>query len=264
MTWLLILAETGITVLIPLFIGFAIDGLLDHEFLAFVHLAALLAALIVIGVARRVYDTRVYGTVRVEMGKALAARFASLPISSLNARIGMGRELADFLEETLPAALAGVVQFVVSAILLFFFSPVLALAACAVILVMVLTYALFHTSFHRLNGALNEQMERQVRILETRRNNPVHHHLRRIRRFEVKLSDTEAVLYGLIFILLIALVLFNLWYATQFLTVTPGAIFSIVSYTWEFAEAALALPITLQAWSRLSEITARLEGRQVT
>jgi len=217
--------------------------------------------LVAISVLRRIYDTRVYGTIRVELGRALAARFSTLPISSLNARIGMGRELADFLEEVLPNAIAGVVQFVVSAVLLFVFSPTLAMSACAALLGMMLVYALFHARFWRWNRALNAQMEHQVTALEQRRDRPVLLHLKKLRRFEVKLSDTEAVLYGVIFILLIGLVLFNLWFATQRLDATPGTIFSIVSYTWEFAEAALALPVTLQSWSRLSEIKTRLQGR---
>ncbi len=259
-TWFLILSETALTVLIPLFTGFAIDGLLAGEFQPFLHLGALMVTLTLISVIRRIYDTRVYGTIRVELGKALAARFSNLPISSLNARIGMGRELADFLEEVLPNAIAGVVQFVVSAVLLFYFSPELALSACGVLVGMISVYALFHSTFWQWNRALNEQMEHQVSILEQRRSRPVLVHLEKLRRFEVKLSDTEAILYGVIFVLLIGLILFNLWFATQNLDATPGTIFSIVSYSWEFAEAALTLPVTLQSWSRLSEITTRLQS----
>ncbi|WP_170429839.1 ABC transporter six-transmembrane domain-containing protein [Ruegeria arenilitoris] len=260
LTWFLILAETALTVLIPLFIGFAIDGLLSEKFQPFVYLGTLMVALTLIGVIRRIYDTRVYGTIRVELGRAIAARFSNLPISSLNARIGMGRELADFLEEILPSAISGIVQFVVSAILLFYFSPALALSACGVLVGMMSVYALFHSTFWQWNRALNEQMEHQVNVLEQRRERPVLVHLKKLRRSEVKLSDTEAILYGVIFALLIGLILFNLWFATQNLDATPGMIFSIVSYSWEFAEAALTLPVTLQSWSRLSEITTRLQS----
>ncbi|WP_170326764.1 ABC transporter six-transmembrane domain-containing protein [Ruegeria arenilitoris] len=260
LTWFQILAETALTVLIPLFIGFAIDGLLSGKFQPFVHLGTLMVALTLIGVIRRIYDTRVYGMIRVELGKAIAARFSNLPISSLNARIGMGRELADFLEEILPSAISGIVQFVVSAILLFYFSPALALSACGVLVGMISVYALFHSTFWQWNRALNEQMEHQVNVLEQRRDRPVLVHLEKLRRSEVKLSDTEAILYGVIFALLIGLILFNLWFATQNLDATPGMIFSIVSYSWEFAEAALTLPVTLQSWSRLSEITTRLQS----
>lgn len=267
LTWAMILTETSLMALIPLFIGFAIDGLLADTMREFWTLAGIMAALIVIAVIRRVYDTRVYGTIRVEMGKEQAARSAELPVSSLNARLGMGRELVDFLEQTLPEAMAATVQLTIAIIVLYAFSPVLAFAGGAAALAMVLIYALFHRQFYRINAALNQQIEKQVGILDKRKARPTHVHLLNLRRHEVRLSDTEAVLYGAIFIALLGLILFNIWFAARELTITVGTIFSIISYSWEFVENALALPVTLQSWSRLSEIMRRLntnEGSQTS
>lgn len=260
LTWLLIFCETSLTILIPLFIGFAIDGLLSGNTSSLAQLAGIMFALTLLSVARRMYDTRVYGTIRVDFGKAQAARSPDLAVSALNARLGMGRELVDFLEDVLPQAMASILQFTISVIILYSFAPVLALSSMLAVIGMILIYALFHRTFYRWNGALNQQTERQVGILERRQSRLILQHLIRLRRFEVKLSDAEAALYGTIFVLLVGLLIFNLWFATVQLSVTPGTIFAIVSYTWEFAEAALALPITLQSWSRLSEITKRLNG----
>ncbi len=261
LTWAVILCETGLLALIPLFIGFAIDGLLAGGMRELWQLAGLMAALIAIAVIRRIYDTRVYGTIRVELGKAQAARSEKLPVSALNARLGMGRELVGFLEETLPQAMAAGVQLLISVIILYAFSPVLALAGGVAAGAMAAIYALFHQRFYRLNGALNQQTEKQVSILARREAMPTLSHLLRLRRMEVRLSDTEAILYGAIFIVLLGLILFNLWFATTALVSTVGTIFSIISYSWEFVESALALPVTLQTWSRLSEITRRLNSR---
>lgn len=115
-----------------------------------------------------------------------------------------------------------------------------------------LTYALFHRRFLRLNGALNQQTEDQVRVIERREARPIRAHLLRLGRHEVRLSDTEAILQGAIFIMQLGLILFNLRYAATTLAITVGTIFSIISYSWEFVESALALPVTLQSWSRLS------------
>ena len=258
LTWAMILGETVLMALIPLFIGFAIDGLLAGGLDELWNLTGLMGALIVLSVLRRVYDTRAYGTIRVELGKALVARSATLRISTLNARLGMGRELVDFLEETLPQAMAACVNLVIAIIILYVFSPILALAGGLAALAMIVIYALFHRRFYRLNGELNQQTERQVSILERREARPTLAHLMRLRRHEVRLSDTEAVLYGAIFVVLLGLILFNLWYAATTLTITVGTIFSIISYSWEFIESALALPVTLQYWSRMSEIMQRL------
>lgn len=243
LTWLLTLCETALTALVPLFIGFAIDGLLAQDTRALLQLVTVMVVLIVVSVARRVYDTRVFGTVRVEVGKAQAARAPDQPVSMLNARLGMGREMVDFMEDDLPLVMAAVVQLVVSIIVLFAFGPVLALAGTMAVVTMLLIYALFYRRFYLLNGHLNHQTERQVDILETRRSHRLSSHLLHLRRVEVRLSGAESILYGAIFIVLLGLVVFNLWYATTTLTVTTGTIFSIVSYSWELVEAALVLPV---------------------
>jgi hypothetical protein len=258
LTWLLTLCETVLIAIVPLFIGFAIDGLLAENTNALFQLVIILAALIVVSVARRAYDTRVFGTVRVEVGKAQAARARGQPVSILNARLGMGREIVDFMENDLPLVMAALIQLIVSIIVLFSFGPMLAIAGVIAVVAMLLTYALFHQNFYRLNGHLNYHTERQVGILDTRRPQRLSSHLLHLRRVEVRLSDTESFLYGAIFMVLLGLVVFNLWYATTVLSITTGTIFSIVSYSWEFVESALALPVTLQGWSRLSEITKRI------
>jgi hypothetical protein len=258
LTWLLILCETALTALVPLFIGFAIDGLLASDTEALFQLIAVLTVLILVSVIRRAYDTRVFGTVRVEMGKAQAARAANLPISTLNARLGMGRELADFLEADLPLAMTSFVQLIISLIVLYIFDPMLALAGASSVAIMLVIYSLSHARFYRLNGQLNQQTEQQVGILETRKPQRLMTHLTRLRGIEVRISDTESIIYGGIFVVLLGLVVFNLWYATANLSITSGTIFSIVTYSWELVDAALAFPMALQGWSRLSEIMQRI------
>lgn len=260
LTWLLTFCETALIALIPLFIGFAIDGLLENDTTALFQLVAVMAVLIAVSVMRRVYDTRVFGTVRVEVGKVQAARAPEQPVSTLNARLSMGREMVNFLEIDLPLVMAALVQLLISVIVLFAFDSMLALAGVGAVVSMLLIYALFHHRFYRLNGHLNRQAERQVGILETRKPQRLFIHLSRLRRVEVRLSDTESILYGAIFVVLLGLVVFNLWYATTTLPITSGTIFSIVSYSWEFVDSALALPVTLQGWSRLSEITKRINS----
>lgn len=258
LTWFLTLCETTMTALVPLLIGFALDGLLAGETVPFLHLTAVLAALIATSVARRIYDTRAYGTIRVELGKSLADRSGDVAISTLNARLGMGRELVDFLERDVPAVVNSAVQLVVSLIVLFAFHPVLSYAALAAATAMIVFYSIFHRKFYRLNADHNHQAEQQVRILEARSPAGILSHLNKLRMIEVKLSDTEAYVYGAIFTVLLGFILFNLWFAATRIEITVGTIFSIISYSWEFVESALVLPMTLQGWSRLSEIMNRI------
>ncbi len=261
-TWFQILLETGLIALIPLLIGFAIDDLLAGGSTSFWQLAGVMGVLIVVSVIRRAYDTRVYGAIRVALGKAQVARSDGISVSVLNARLSMGRELVDFLEEMLPEAIGASVQLLISVIVLYWYSPKLALAAGVATLGMVVIYAMFHRRFYRLNAELNQQIEKQVQFLEMRQLRPSLLHFLRLRRQEVRLSDAEALLYGLIFALLFGMTLYNLRIAAFLPEASAGTIFSIVSYSWEFVESALALPMALQSTTRLAEITSRINRLQ--
>lgn len=257
-TWLLVLLENTLWAFVPLFIGRAIDALLAKQIGALWEVAAVLAALIVVAVVRRIYDTRCYGTMRVRFGAELVRRLGERPVSQVNARLEMSHEMVDFLEEYVPELLTAVVQLVVSVAILWSFDMRLGLSALAVLLSIAVVYALFHRRFYRLNRDLNAQTEKQIAVLEQRLREPLWTHLMRLRRCEVRLSDTEAVLYGAIFAAMFAFVLVNLWLAATIPAVTAGMIFAILSYSWEFVESGVSLPAVLQQSTRLAEIRQRL------
>ncbi|TQV89492.1 ABC transporter six-transmembrane domain-containing protein [Aliikangiella coralliicola] len=258
LTWVLTLCETALMALIPLFIGFAIDGLLNDNTDSLLQLSLILGGLTIISVVRRIYDTRVYGTIRVETGKTLVSRAGNTSVSVINARLGMSHELVSFLEHEVPELMTSTVQLVVSIIVLFSFHPTLSYAALGAAILMLGLYSLSHGRFFRLNANYNQQSEKQVSVLETRSPENILSHLNLLRRSEIKISDTEAYVYGAIFIVMLSFIIFNLWFSASNIETTVGTIFSIISYSWEFVESALVLPTTLQGWSRLSEITKRI------
>lgn len=257
-TWGLVLLENVLLVLIPLFIGWAIDGLLDGDIKQLLPLAGVMIVLTGIAVGRRIYDTRVYGTIRVTLGTVLNRRHIQKPVSVRNARLELSRELVDFLEERIPEVMTGAIQVLVSLIILSSFNLWLGISAAILIVAMLSLYALFHTSFLRLNQSLNDQIEKQVSVLSMGRHLALLRHLRQLRKWEIKLSDKDAWLFGGIFLLVTAFICMNLWLATSITGVTAGTLFTIISYSWEFVEAALIMPVALQEMTRLGEITDRL------
>ncbi len=263
-TWFLVLLENTLLALIPLFIGRAIDALLAKTPGALLELGGVLLALIAVATARRVYDTRSYGTMRVRFGAELVGRISDRPVSQVNARLDMGREMVDFLEAYVPGLLTAVVQVIVSIAILWSFDLRLGLSAFVVIVAMAVLYALFHNRFFRLNGDLNTQREKQVDVLEQRHPASLLDHLMRLRRCEVRLSDTEAMLYAGLFAGMFAFIVMNLWLASTIPAVTAGTIFAILSYSWELVESGITLPIVLQQWSRLTEIRQRLNEAAVS
>ena len=246
--------------LIPLMIGRSIDGLLSGEWSDFVTLAIVFAFLLISATGRRIYDTRVYGTIRVELAKSLVSRSADKSISVVNARVLMGRELVDFLEHEAPESMTAVIQIIVSVGILLAFHGALALSASCATLIMLLIYALFAKRFFRLNGNLNAQTESQINVLESAERTRITGHFLKLRKHEVQLSDTESLVYGVIFLVLLTMLSFNLWFAATQSGASPGEIFAIVTYSYEFVQSAVVLPLALQSLTRLKEITARINS----
>jgi hypothetical protein len=257
-TWVLTLLETGLFALMPLLIGWSIDGLLADDWTSFQHLIMVLFSLLLVATIRRAYDTRTFGTVRVELGKAQVARSTKEPVSITNARVLMGRELVDFLEQTAPESMTALVQVIVSVVILFSFHQILALSTLGATVVMLIIYGIFSKRFFKLNAALNERAESQIASIQGKDVKRIAGHFIGLRRDEVRLSDTETIVYGLIFMVLLSVLAFNLWFGATQAQASPGEIFSIVSYSLEFLQAAVGLPFALQSLTRLSEITQRI------
>ncbi|MEM9571790.1 MAG: ABC transporter six-transmembrane domain-containing protein [Pseudomonadota bacterium] len=257
-TWALTLFETFILVSLPLLIGRSIDGFLNANWTPFLWLCAAMAILLIVSVGRRVYDTRAYGRMRVELGTAVVDKAKDQSVSTTNARLNMSRELITFLEAEAPIVLMAVVQVVVSLTILFSFHGLLAATAGGATVLALAIYGVSSGRFFRLNGDLNAQSEQQVSVLEGEVKDAIKVHLSALRRHEVRLSDTEAVVYGLIFVGLLSMLGINLWFAATQLSATPGEIFSIVTYSYEFIESAVMLPAALQSLTRISEITQRI------
>lgn len=259
-TWLLVVIENALLALIPLLIGFAIDGLLAGKYDELLNLAAVFFTLILVSVGRRIYDTRAYGSIRVRLGAEVDKRHHKEQVSVRSARLDMARELVDFLENDVPELFTAIIQLIVSLIILAFFDTHLALSAAILLASMIALYACFHSRFFRLNNALNSQVERQVNILSGKSPGGLLKHLRALRNHEIRLSDTDGILYGLIFAMIGTFIIFNLWLCASLADVSPGKLFSIISYSWEYAEAAIALPMAMQTLSRLKEISQRLNS----
>jgi hypothetical protein len=263
-TWSMLTLENILLALIPLFIGLSIDGLLANDLGPLGIFAMIMAGLICVSVLRRMYDTRVYGEMKVELGKNLAPRLHGMPVSISNTRHSLARELVDFLENDLPGVFSSLIQITISAIVLVSVNAFLGLAAGVLLISMLLIYALGHGRFYRYNAGLNSQMEQQVHLLskpacmEGRQYGAFFRHLNALKQWEVKLSDMEAWIYGAIFLLVGLFICSNLWVGAGLPGISSGQLFTIISYSWEFAEAGIALPMALQSWTRLVEISNRL------
>ncbi|WP_194842648.1 ABC transporter six-transmembrane domain-containing protein [Endozoicomonas sp. OPT23] len=197
-TWSMVLVENLLLALMPLALGYSIDGLIMDDSSSPLTLEGLLTAYSLVMVARRFHYTRAYGRIRISLGLSVERRHQDHSVSVRSARMDMSRELVDFLEQEVPDLITAVVHIGVAIVVLASFSLELSLSAVVAGIIMVGVYSLFHNRIHFLNNRLNTQVEKQVNLLEMGKRRPVINHLMQLNRHEIHLSDVDALMGGII------------------------------------------------------------------
>ncbi len=259
-TLLLLGVENLLMLISPYLLGRAIDGMVAGTLQGlWLFLVVSLAAL-VLGVARRCYDTRAYGRVYREAAAQTMTREldAEAPVSRMTARAQFVADFAAFFEYALPAALSSVVALFGAAGMLLLISPSLGVAA---LVAGALVAAVFYRSKKQiadLNASMNDQLEYQVDALESREMSQIDGHFSALVRWQIRLSDLEARNFGLSFLVMIALTAVALYVLIMVQQQTVGQAFAALTYVLQFSDAAIMLPLTYQEFIRTLEISRRL------
>ena len=257
LTLLLIVLESAGWILFPLVIGRAIDGILADSWQGLYELAALGIAAMAIANLRRIVDSRAYARIYATLGEELVAGQSESSTSTKTARLGMLREIVEFLENSLPELITSVLQLA-GVILILSTLNLPIFGGCVVVIgVTVAIYVLTGRLTTRFNRSYNDQYEQQVDAVESGDAARVGRHIRDMMRWNIKLSDLEAANFGIVWLFMIALLVFSIGAAAGDI-VEYGKVFAIVMYVFQFMEAVMSLPLYYQQWLRLREISGRL------
>lgn len=254
---LLAMAEAGGQVVLPFLIGIALDDYLDRSYQGLVLLASVGLVTMLLAVARRLHDARLYARVYEKIAADEFEGEASL--SEKTARLNMLREVADFLEFSMPMLIANLSAFVGTLVFLAALSLPLFVAALIMSGLIVAIYAATTGRTVALNRGYNDEYERQVDVLGRNDSARVRRHVTLLNSWSVKLSDVDAINYALSLTLTIALQVFAI-VAVSGRDMDEGTILSIVLYVFEFSATASYLPDSWQEYLRLREILQRLEN----
>lgn len=261
-TWTLLVLEALLTLLLPLCIGRSVDALNRQSFSGLIELGMLIVALIVIGSARRFYDTRAYSAIQRDLSNSLVARekAKNLPMSKTVARVNLLGELVEFLEQSLPTLILTGIMFVGILIVVFGIDMrVMGLCFVASILV-VSIYWLSGGAYLRLNKGQNDEYERQLDVLALQDVGKVDRHFRRLMRWRVRLSDLETVNFSLVWIVLAAMLLGSIYFIVDNSAISAGQKITTIMYVFDYIEVVVGLPIFYQEALRLKDITGRLSS----
>lgn len=260
LTFLLVVIESLLDVFYPLFIGLAIDDLLQGKYDGVIQLGALGILSLLVGAARRAYDTRVYAGIYrqivPEMVNKEQERGSS--VSKVSARSSLLTEFVEFLENSMPEIIRGIVSLVGILIMIAALNWNVFLACLGILLLIVMVYGISGKINYRLNASYNNQLEQQVQALESKDMRVIQQHYGALMKWNIKLSDLENLNYVAMWIGVIALLVYTPIMVVEDGTTSYGQVSSVFMYVFNYIAATMGFPLYIQQLIRLKEISRRL------
>lgn len=257
-TFLLLLLEAGTGILFPLFIGYAIDSAINGSYLGAVHLGILSIAALTIGVGRRVFDSRFYATIYRNIGIRADTKIQDKSASVRSARLSMIGELVEFLENSLPELINTMIGLIGVIIILATLNLTVFYGSLITTLLIFLIYWLTSNRTMSLNKSSNDEFEKQVIIIATNDKKLLSNHLKKMMKWNIKLSDLEALNFSISWILLSLFLVASIVISIQSGILKYGLLLSLVMYVFQYMESIINLPLFYQNWLRLKEIKERI------
>ncbi|MEM9466779.1 MAG: ABC transporter six-transmembrane domain-containing protein [Actinomycetota bacterium] len=258
----LVLIEAIIELLFPLFIGLAINDLLDDRYGGLIALTSLGIAALVVGSVRRFVDTRAYAgmyeVIAAEMVERERAR--GTETTRIAARTTLLGEFVEFLEDSMPQIISAAIGTVGILIIIAGLDVNVLFACLALFVLLVATYWASARHNFRLNRGYNDELEGQVAAIESGDQDRVGLHFRTLMRWNRRLSDLETVNYAVIWLGVIAVLVYAPIQVIEPGETEYGFAFSTILYVFQYVDAIVMLPLFIQQVIRLREITTRLSA----
>ncbi len=255
-TMSLLFVERLLGVAVPFVLGVAINDLIDGSFRGIWWLVGLEVAALTIGTIRRLYDTRVYAGIYTDIAGETAQK-THLSVSRRSARLGLARELVDFFEWELPELFAALIGVAGALTMLIYLLPTVGGLSVVVGIVVGIIFAVSRGRMFNLNKLLNNELERQVTMLESGREFSRWRHLLSLARWRIHLSDLEATNFAIAELFLSALIV-GAVVITVRTGLSVGEVFAVLTYLISVAENLIVLPWTYQQSIRAREIGGRI------
>ena len=249
------------TLLRPLFLGRAVDGLLDGHYAGLIQLVAVHAAYLLVGTVRHLYDTRTFTAIYTSFVTQLLDReIGTADVSRLSAHSQLARQFIDFLEFDFNYVVEAAYNIAGSLILLLFYDRTV-VVICLLILVPVsrLGY-LYGKRTEKLAKGANDELEQQVDIIASSDRAKIADHYRNLRRWQIRLSDQEAWNFGAMELLALLVVTVSLLATTDITSenLQAGSIIGIYQYIQKFTSGLDTIPYTIQRIAALRDLTRRM------
>jgi len=260
LTNLLVFLESILGVLIPLFIGLAINDLLDGSFRGVIYLIVVGVSSVGVGSIRRFHDTRAYSRMFQILAPEMVEREQEKDssVSKITARTSLLAEIVEFLEWSVPAVVGAAVYLIATLVIIAGLNLNVFYASLLVLLLTFIVYVTTGKINFKLNENYNDQLEKEVNALESRDHSFIKNYYRTLMQWNVKLADLGTFNYLIVMLGTTALLVYTPIAVIKGGIEYYGLVFSAVLYVFEFIAALIELPDNIEQVIRLNEISSRL------
>lgn len=244
------------------FFGEAINDLIKGSYRGLIVLIIVHMAYLIVGTIRHMFDTRTYSAIYTSLvTKLLSRKYQKVEVSKLSAHSTLAREFVDFLEHDLVYVIEAAYNLLGSIIILFFYDRLIVTICLSVLIPVLLVSYFYGKRMNRLNKKKNDELEKQVDIITTGNNKNIHQHYNNLRKWQIKISNKEALNFGFMELMVLLVISLSLLLSNNLhsSTMLAGSLFGIYSYILKFATGLDTIPYTVQRLSSLNDITKRIE-----
>jgi hypothetical protein len=246
----------------PLALGWAIHDLFQSSLLGLVIFFGQHLAYVAVSGVRRIYDTRFFTRIYADLaaGLVLDQRALQVEVSRVAARSALSREIVHFFEYDVAVVLY-ILYSVVGALAMLAWADWMLVPWCLALLLPAWLLSRWVGSQSLiLNGRLNDQLEREVEIIERAQPNEVRGHFDLIRRWRIALSDRDAFSFGILELLIFGVMAAALMRTSATLGVDAGTIVAVFGYVLMYVSGVLNMPLLVQQFNRLRDISRRMQS----
>jgi hypothetical protein len=245
----------------PLVLGWAVRDLLQSSMLGLALFLGQHILYLAVASGRRLNDTRCFTRIHADLatGVVLEQRGRDVEVSRVAARSSLSREVVDFFERDMVVAIYCLYSVLGALAMLAWADPVLVCYCLAMILPAFLLSRWVGPQSLLLHGRLNDEVEREVEVIERAQPGEVRGHFDLIRRWRIALSDRDAFSYAVLETLIFVAMAAALMRTCARPGVDAGTIFAVLGYVLVYTSGIVNVPLLVQQLSRLRDIRNRLQ-----
>ena len=180
-------------------------------------------------------------------------------ISRVAARSSLSREFVEFFENHVPLLIKSLYSVVGAIVILAFYDRVLVPICLELLLPAVVLNRIYSRRTFELNRQMHDQLEHEADVIDHCQEPSVRRHYDAVVSWRVKLSDCEALNFGMMEVFVLGVMVLVMVRTCSSLTTSPGDIFAVLRCVLMLLMGIDGVPKLVQEFGRLLDLTQRFQ-----